>query len=118
MPGWVFTVESSATKHLLRQFKIAIKEALASSTETRALMRARSSLQRFPVAQWREDLEKLQSGSIKMHQKVCGKRSTASSRRSSLQSVLLAGVQVVWEAGASVERTVLPDRVNPIFLVN
>lgn len=33
-------------------------------------MRARSSVQRFPVAQWIKDLETLQSTSIEMHQRV------------------------------------------------
>lgn len=70
MPGWWFTIESTETKHLLRQFKSAIKTALASTQETRAVMRARSSLQRFPVAQWIKDLEKLQSTSIEMHERV------------------------------------------------
>ncbi|ORY55827.1 uncharacterized protein BCR38DRAFT_461815 [Pseudomassariella vexata] len=70
MPGWWFTIESTATKHLLRQFKSAIEDAMASSRETRALMRARSSLQRFPVAQWVKDLEILQSTSIHMHGSV------------------------------------------------
>lgn len=59
-----------APKHLVRQFKSAIESALASSQETRALMRARSSVQRFPVAQWIQDLETLQSKSIKVHQQV------------------------------------------------
>jgi len=80
MPGWWFTIESVATKHLLRQFRRTIKAALASSRETRAEMRARSSLQRFPVVQWLEGLEKLQSGSIDMHARVSTSRaSTASS---------------------------------------
>ncbi|KAI9790086.1 MAG: hypothetical protein M1816_005556 [Peltula sp. TS41687] len=69
MPGWWFTIESTTTKHLMHQFKTAIHEALASKPETRALMRARSSLQRFPVAQWVQDLEILQSTAIKVHQK-------------------------------------------------
>ena len=77
MPGWWFTVESTTTKHLLSQFKGAIKGALDSSTQTRAIMRARSSKQRFPVAQWIEDLEILQATSIKMHQKVAHKRNSA-----------------------------------------
>ncbi|KAH8653740.1 alpha-1,3-glucan synthase [Xylariales sp. PMI_506] len=76
MPGWWFTIESTATKHLLRQFKSAISAALASSQQTRAMMRARSSIQRFPVAQWIKDLEVLQGTSIEMHQKVA--RGTAS----------------------------------------
>ena len=70
MPGWWFTVESSTTSHLTHQFRVAIQEALASKTETRALMRARSAKQRFPVAQWVEDLEILQSTAIKLHDRV------------------------------------------------
>ena len=76
MPGWWFTIESTTTKHLIHQFKGAIKGALASDQETRAVMRARSGLQRFPVAQWVEDLEILQSTSIKRHQQVEGKRAS------------------------------------------
>ena len=70
MPGWWYTVESTSTAHLLKQFKEAIQEAISSKTETRALMRARSAKQRFPVAQWVEDLEILQSTSIRIHDKV------------------------------------------------
>ncbi|KAF2864946.1 hypothetical protein BDV95DRAFT_613098 [Massariosphaeria phaeospora] len=76
MPGWWFTIESVSTKHLIRQFQSTIKAAMASSKETRAEMRARSSLQRFPVAQWIGDLEKLQSGSIRVHQRVKGARAS------------------------------------------
>ena len=78
MPGWWFTVESTATKHMIRQLKSSIKDGLASSQKTRELMRARSSVQRFPVAQWVEDLEILQSTSIKMFKKTQDKRKTAS----------------------------------------
>lgn len=70
MPGWWFTVESITSKHLMSQFKAAIKEALASDKETRALMRAYSKMQRFPVAQWVEDLEKLQAKSIATFDKI------------------------------------------------
>jgi len=52
MPGWWYTVESMTTTHLLHQFRQAIDEALSSGHDTRALMRARSAKQRFPVAQW------------------------------------------------------------------
>lgn len=51
---------------MLRQFKMAIKAALVSNHETRTMMRARSSLQLFLVAQWMEDLEILHSTSIKL----------------------------------------------------
>jgi alpha-1,3-glucan synthase len=69
MPGWWYTVESTTTSHLLKQFKLAIDSALSSKPEIRAMMRARSAKQRFPVAQWVEDLEILQSTSIRVHQK-------------------------------------------------
>jgi len=67
MPGWWYTVESTTTAHLLKQFRGAIESALASSTETREMMRARSAKQRFPVQQWKEDLEILQTKAIKSH---------------------------------------------------
>ncbi|KAJ5150065.1 hypothetical protein N7448_001643 [Penicillium atrosanguineum] len=69
MPGWWYTVESTTTSHLLKQFKLAIDNALSSKSEVRAMMRARSALQRFPVAQWIEDLEILQSTAIRIHNK-------------------------------------------------
>lgn len=69
MPGWWYTIESTTTTHLLHQFKMAIEGALACKQETRAIMRARSAKQRFPVAQWVEDLEILQSTAIRIHRK-------------------------------------------------
>ncbi|PYH63384.1 alpha-1,3-glucan synthase [Aspergillus vadensis CBS 113365] len=69
MPGWWYTIESMTTKHLIHQFKLAINDALRSSQETRAMMRARSGKQRFPVAQWVEDLGILQTTSIVKHAK-------------------------------------------------
>jgi len=71
MPGWWFTIESTTSQHLIHQFKLAIRDALATKADVRAMMRARSLLQRFPVVQWREDLEKLQSAAIQIsaHQK-------------------------------------------------
>lgn len=53
----------------MHQFKMAISAALKSDYETRAVMRARSAKQRFPVAQWKEDLEILQGTSIRIHKK-------------------------------------------------
>lgn len=73
MPGWWYTVESTTTSHLLHQFKLAIESALNSKQEVRAQMRARSAKQRFPVAQWVEDLEILQSTAIRIHQKELAK---------------------------------------------
>lgn len=67
MPGWWFTVESMEADHLLEQFKLAITEALRSKPAVRAMMRARSAKQRFPVKQWLTDLETLQATAIKLH---------------------------------------------------
>ncbi|KKY19706.1 putative alpha-glucan synthase ags2 [Phaeomoniella chlamydospora] len=67
MPGWWYTVESTSTSHLQTQFKLAIKEALSSKTKTRAMMRARSARQRFPVVQWITELNLLQSTAIRVH---------------------------------------------------
>jgi alpha-1,3-glucan synthase len=50
LPGWWYTVESTTTKHLHQQFKKSIEDAVASKTEMRAMMRAQSAIQRFPVA--------------------------------------------------------------------
>ncbi|KAM0701921.1 hypothetical protein Q7P35_010831 [Cladosporium inversicolor] len=83
MPGWWYTIESQTTKHQMHQFKMAIAGALKSDYNTRATMRARSAKQRFPVAQWKEDLEILQTASIKIHKKrmqyVTGKHTGLSS---------------------------------------
>ncbi|KAJ9640066.1 Cell wall alpha-1,3-glucan synthase ags1 [Coniosporium tulheliwenetii] len=81
MPGWWYTVESVTTSHLLHQFKSAIESALASKPDVRAMMRARSAKQRFPVAQWVEDLEILQSTAIKLHEKEKAKSGRRSSSR-------------------------------------
>lgn len=73
MPGWWFTIESTTTKHVIQQFKIACQGALSSKSDVRAIMRARAAKQRFPVAQWVEDLEKLQSTAIEINQKQLSK---------------------------------------------
>ena len=90
MPGWWYTVESTTTTHLLHQFKMAIDSALASKQETRAMMRARSAKQRFPVAQWVEDLEILQTSAIKIHQKEASKASHSHHHGSTTPSVPFA----------------------------
>lgn len=79
MPGWWYTIESTSTTHLLKQFKQAIVAALDCKQEDRAMMRAWSAKQRFPVAQWLEGLEKLQRRTIKAHLKT-KKRSHRSMR--------------------------------------
>ncbi|KAJ5701605.1 hypothetical protein N7488_009153 [Penicillium malachiteum] len=82
MPGWWFTIESMTTKNLIQQFKMAINDALKSSPETRQIMRARSGKQRFPVAQWVEDLEILQATSIEKHIKYSERQDRSSWRLS------------------------------------
>ncbi|KAB8236607.1 alpha-1,3-glucan synthase Ags3 [Aspergillus alliaceus] len=67
MPGWWFTVESDATRHLLHQLRTAIKSALDSSQETREEMRANSVKQHFPVLEWIQKLEALQRTAIQIH---------------------------------------------------
>lgn len=64
MPGWWFPVESSATVHMLSQLTKTIKLALKSTNEERAILRARSAVQRFPVVEWRQRLEDFQRRSI------------------------------------------------------
>ena len=91
MPGWWYTVESTTTVHLLHQFKMAIDSALASKTEVRAMMRARSAKQRFPVAQWKEDLEILQTTAIKVHEREASKGSRTPGRPSSPTPTFVPG---------------------------
>ncbi|KAJ5652602.1 hypothetical protein N7507_010028 [Penicillium longicatenatum] len=50
------------------QFKAAIESAIGSKQSNRAMMRANSAKQRFPVARWVEDLDYLQLRSIRMHE--------------------------------------------------
>ena len=80
MPGWWFTIESTTTKHLISQFKIAVVSALASKLEVRKAMRARSAMQRYPVAQWKETLAILQDNAIRLNQKQTLKEGLKTSR--------------------------------------
>jgi alpha-1,3-glucan synthase len=81
MPGWWYTVEAVSTAHLLAQFRQAIDEALHSKQKKRAIMRARSAKQRFPVAQWVKDLDMLQTTSIEIHDRVNNRQSRPSVRK-------------------------------------
>lgn len=75
MPGWWFTIESTTTRHFIRQLKTAVENALRSKPDVRAIMRARATKQRFPVKQWVEDLEKLQSSAIELsHEQAAGEK--------------------------------------------
>ncbi|WVW86411.1 hypothetical protein I302_108457 [Kwoniella bestiolae CBS 10118] len=72
MPGWWFPVESSATQHMLSQLTKTIKLALKSTEEERAILRARSAVQRFPVVEWRQRLEDFQKRSIATSRQLAG----------------------------------------------
>jgi alpha-1,3-glucan synthase len=89
MPGWWYTVESTTSQHLIKQFKGAIDAALASNQDTRAVMRARSAKQRFPVQQWKEDLNILQTNAIKHHQQEAGKRKSIFSHHHSTPKIAI-----------------------------
>ncbi|EIN07319.1 modular protein with glycoside hydrolase family 13 and glycosyltransferase family 5 domains [Punctularia strigosozonata HHB-11173 SS5] len=72
MPGWWFPVESSSTGHMLSQLGKTIKMALKSTEEERALLRARSAVQRFPVIEWRQRTEDFHKRSITISREMAG----------------------------------------------
>ncbi|KAJ9654948.1 hypothetical protein H2201_008910, partial [Coniosporium apollinis] len=125
MPGWWYTVESTTTKNLLHQFKSAITEALASRTEIRALMRARAAKQRFPVQQWVEDLETLQTTAIEKHRKYAAAHENRnflnflSDRPSGINTPLFRGSRANSRAPSATSSTTTsrapsPDRNAPL----
>ncbi|KAI8457791.1 hypothetical protein BY996DRAFT_4577963 [Phakopsora pachyrhizi] len=73
MPGWWFPVESDSTSHMHSQFMKTIKAALKSTDEERAMLRARSALQRFPVLEWRSRMENMHRRSIRASRKYAGR---------------------------------------------
>ncbi|KAF9069108.1 modular protein with glycoside hydrolase family 13 and glycosyltransferase family 5 domains [Rhodocollybia butyracea] len=72
MPGWWFPVESMSTAHMLSQLTKTIKMALKSTEEERAILRARSAVQRFPVVEWRQRMEDFHRRSIIASRDVAG----------------------------------------------
>ncbi|KUI52906.1 Cell wall alpha-1,3-glucan synthase mok13 [Cytospora mali] len=80
MPGFWYTVESMSPAHLLDQFRHALKGALESKQPKRALMRAWSAKQRFPVKQWVQQLDSLYDESIRISNKEANKKRKLSSR--------------------------------------
>ncbi|KAK7462698.1 hypothetical protein VKT23_007286 [Stygiomarasmius scandens] len=72
MPGWWYPVESSSTAHLLSQLTKAMKMALKSTEEERAILRARSAVQRFPVVEWCLRMENLHRHSIDSSRHLAG----------------------------------------------
>ena len=91
---------------------MAIEAALASKTKVRATMRARSAKQRFPVAQWKEDLAILQDTAIKLSQKQTLKHAFKTPRASGT-STPTAGMPSpprFWNGRWSVPTTAPPSR--------
>jgi alpha-1,3-glucan synthase len=68
-----YPVESSATAHMLSQLTKTIKMALKSTEEERAILRARSALQRFPVVEWRQRMEDFHKRSINTSRGLAGR---------------------------------------------
>lgn len=67
-----YPVESSSTAHMLSQLTKTIKMALKSTEEERAILRARSAVQRFPVVEWRQRMEDFHKRSITTSRSVSG----------------------------------------------
>ncbi|KAF3761562.1 family 5 glycosyltransferase [Cryphonectria parasitica EP155] len=84
MPGWWYTVESMTPAHLLDQFRHSLKEALESKKQVRALMRAWSAKQRFPVKQWVHQIDNLYDESIRISHKEATKKKNLFVSRSML----------------------------------
>lgn len=67
-----FPVESMSTEHMMSQLTKTIKMALKSTEEERAMLRARSAVQRFPVVEWRQRMEDFHKRSIGISRGVAG----------------------------------------------
>ena len=67
-----FPVESSSTAHMLSQLSKTIKMALKATEEERAMLRARSAVQRFPVVEWRQRMEDFHKRSINTSRTLAG----------------------------------------------
>lgn len=84
MPGFWYTVESMTPAHLLDQFQHAMTQALKSKQSKRALMRAWSAKQRFPVKQWIQQIDALYDESIRVSYKEASKNKKLLTSRSML----------------------------------
>jgi len=106
-------VESMTPKHLVHQFKSAINDALASSEKTRSMMRARSAKQRFPVAQWVEDLDTLQSTSIKISEEENYEKPESFLQRG-LKSSSMTNLRTLFVGGTNSSRSALQPPVQHV----
>lgn len=57
---------------MLSQLQKTIKLAIKSTEEERAILRARSAVQRFPVVEWRQRMEDFHKRSIQTSRSVAG----------------------------------------------
>lgn len=67
-----FPVESMSTEHMMSQLTKTVKMALKSTEEERAMLRARSAVQRFPVVEWRQRMEDFHKRSINISRGIAG----------------------------------------------
>ncbi|KAF8121955.1 glycoside hydrolase family 13/glycosyltransferase family 5 protein [Boletus edulis] len=89
MPGWWFPVESTSTTHMLSQLSKTIKLALKSTHEERAILRARSAVQRFPVVEWRQRMEDMHRRSIQTSRRLAGPHAWCASDCGIVQSQVM-----------------------------
>ena len=61
-----------STGHMMSQLSKTIKLALKSTEEERAILRARSAVQRFPVVEWRQRMEDFHKRSIHASRNLAG----------------------------------------------
>jgi alpha-1,3-glucan synthase len=61
-----------STGHMMSQLSKTIKLALKSTEEERAILRARSAVQRFPVVEWRQRTEDFHKRSINASRHLAG----------------------------------------------
>ncbi|KAF8334274.1 modular protein with glycoside hydrolase family 13 and glycosyltransferase family 5 domains [Cantharellus anzutake] len=107
MPGWWFPVESTSTAHMLSQLSKTIKLALKSTTEERALLRARSAVQRFPVVEWRQKMEDFHRRSIHVSRSHAGENAFRESDCDTLGPLPIGVDHDDWEPEAQ------PEPVQP-----
>jgi hypothetical protein len=83
-----FFVEST-TSHMLSQPSKTIKLALKSMQDERAILRARSAVQRFPVVEWCQQMEDMHRRSVPTSRHLAGPNVWRESDRS------IASIQVM-----------------------
>ena len=91
---------------MLSQFTKTIKAALKSSEEERALLRARSAVQRFPVVEWRQRMEDFHRRSINTCRHLAGANAfRASDCDGALPRMIYGNDDEDWTPAAQTEPT-------------